>query len=153
MPCSNRALDGLLGQIADAEAAGVRIVHGGNRIDRPGFYLEPTIVTRIAEDNPLYQQEAFGPVLSFYVVDTEDEAIRLANATRFGLGSYVFDADVDHARQVAARLEAGMVYINSCFADSPSLPFGGVENSGFGRELSELGIAEFVNRKLVRVAR
>ncbi|MFF1919264.1 NAD-dependent succinate-semialdehyde dehydrogenase [Streptomyces sp. NPDC058221] len=149
---SERALEGLLRQIQEAEDAGGRIVYGGNRVDRPGFYLEPTIITDITEDNPLFHEEAFGPVLSFYVVGSEDEAIRLANATRFGLGSYVFDADVEHAQQVATRIEAGMVYINSCFADSPNLPFGGVKNSGFGRELSELGIGEFVNRKLVRTA-
>ncbi|MCA1218244.1 NAD-dependent succinate-semialdehyde dehydrogenase [Streptomyces sp. 8L] len=150
---SERALRGLLRQIREAADAGGRVVHGGDRVDRPGFYLEPTIITDITEDNPLHQEEAFGPVLSFYVVDSEDEAIRLANATRYGLGGYVFDADVDHARQVAARIEAGMVYINSCFADSPSLPFGGVKNSGFGRELAEPGIGEFVNRKMVKVAR
>ncbi|MEX3979979.1 NAD-dependent succinate-semialdehyde dehydrogenase [Paraburkholderia sp. EG287A] len=149
---SERALEGLLKQIADAKAAGARIVHGGRRVERPGFYLEPTIVTDIAADNPLYQQEAFGPVLSFYVVNSEEEARELANATRFGLGSFVFGADIEHAKRVASRLEAGMVYINSCFADSPGLPFGGVKNSGFGRELSELGIGEFINRKLVRVA-
>ncbi|MEM5399893.1 NAD-dependent succinate-semialdehyde dehydrogenase [Paraburkholderia unamae] len=149
---SERALEGLLKQIADAKAAGARIVHGGRRVERPGFYLEPTIVADIAADNPLYQQEAFGPVLSFYVVNSEEEALELANATRFGLGSFVFGADIEHAKRVASRLEAGMVYINSCFADSPGLPFGGVKNSGFGRELSELGIGEFINRKLVRVA-
>ncbi|WP_371798543.1 NAD-dependent succinate-semialdehyde dehydrogenase [Streptomyces sp. NBC_01707] len=150
---SERALEGLLRQIQEAKDAGGRIVHGGNRVDRPGFYVEPTIITDITEDNPLYHEEAFGPVLSFYVVDNEDEAIRLANATRFGLGSYVFDADIDHAQQVATRIEAGMVYINSCFADSPSLPFGGVKNSGFGRELAEFGIGEFLNRKMVKIAR
>ncbi len=149
---SERALEGLLDQIEAARAAGARIVRGGRRVDRPGFYLEPTIITDIAEDNPLYQQEAFGPVLSFYVVDTEDDAVTLANATKYGLGGYVFDADVEHAKQVAARIESGMVYINSCFVDSPALPFGGVKNSGFGRELSELGIGEFLNRKLIRVA-
>ncbi|MEU3053569.1 NAD-dependent succinate-semialdehyde dehydrogenase [Streptomyces griseus] len=148
---SERALDGLLRQIGEAEDAGGTIVTGGSRVDRPGFYLEPTIITDITEDNPLYHEEAFGPVLSFYVVDSEEEAIRLANATRFGLGSYVFDADIEHAQQVAARLEAGMVFINSCFADSPSRPFGGVKNSGFGRELAELGIGEFLNRKMVKV--
>ncbi|MEM5402839.1 NAD-dependent succinate-semialdehyde dehydrogenase [Paraburkholderia unamae] len=149
---SERALQGLLKQIEEAQAAGARIVHGGKRVARPGFYLEPTIITDIAKDNPLYQQEAFGPVLSFYVVDSEEEAIELANDSKYGLGAFVFDTDVEHAKLVASRLEAGMVYINSCFADSPGLPFGGVKNSGFGRELSELGIGEFLNRKLVRVA-
>lgn len=149
---SERALQGLLAQIREAEAAGARIVHGGGRVDRPGFFLEPTIITGIAEDNPLHRQEAFGPVLSFYVVDTEEEAVELANATPYGLGGYVFDADVEHARRVASRIESGMVYINSCFVDSPRLPFGGVKNSGFGRELSEIGIGEFLNRKLIRVA-
>jgi succinate-semialdehyde dehydrogenase/glutarate-semialdehyde dehydrogenase len=149
---SERAPEGLLKQIEETKAAGARIVHGGKRVDRPGFYLEPTIVTDIAEDNPLYQQEAFGPVLSFYVVDSEEQAIRLANATQYGLGAFVFDADVKHAKQVASSIESGMVYISSCFVDSPGLAFGGIKNSGFGRELSEVGIGEFLNRKLVRVA-
>lgn len=148
---SERALLGLLRQIEDAKAAGARIVHGGKRVDRPGFYLEPTIIADIGEDNPLCTQEAFGPVLSFYVVDNEEEAIRLANATPYGLGGYVFDADVRNAKRIASRIDSGMVYINSCFADSPGLPFGGVKNSGFGRELSEIGIGEFINRKLIRV--
>jgi succinate-semialdehyde dehydrogenase / glutarate-semialdehyde dehydrogenase len=149
---SEPALEGLLKQIENAKAAGALIVHGGKRIDRPGFYLEPTIITDIAETNPLYQQESFGPVLSFYVVNSEEEAIKLANATKYGLAAFVFDADIEHARRVASRIEAGMVYINSCFVDSAGLPFGGVKNSGFGRELSELGIGEFLNRKLVRIA-
>lgn len=149
---SERALDGLLKQIADAKAAGAQIVCGGQRVNRPGFYLEPTIIAGITKDNPLYYQEAFGPVLSFYVVDSEEEAIQLANDSNYGLGAFVFDVDIEHAKAVAARIEAGMVYINSCFADSPALPFGGVKNSGFGRELAELGIGEFINRKLIRVA-
>ncbi|WP_227247547.1 NAD-dependent succinate-semialdehyde dehydrogenase [Paraburkholderia caribensis] len=149
---SEQALNGLVRQIEAAQAAGAQIVFGGKRVDRPGFYLEPTIITDIAEDNPLYQQEAFGPVLSFYVVGSEEEAIELANSSKYGLGAFIFDEDVEHAEQVASRIESGMVYINSCFVDSPGLPFGGVKNSGFGRELSELGMGEFLNRKLVRVA-
>ncbi|HBL6926159.1 TPA: NAD-dependent succinate-semialdehyde dehydrogenase [Citrobacter koseri] len=148
---SERALLGLLKQIEEAKAAGANIVFGGNRVDRPGFYLEPTIITDITEANPLYTQEAFGPVLSFYVVDSEEEAIRLANATPYGLGGYVFDADTKNAQRIASHIDSGMVYINSCFADSPGLPFGGVKNSGFGRELSEIGMGEFLNRKLIRV--
>ncbi|PTR35119.1 succinate-semialdehyde dehydrogenase/glutarate-semialdehyde dehydrogenase [Luteibacter sp. OK325] len=148
---SERALEGLLKQIDDARAAGARVVQGGSRVNRPGFFLEPTIITDISPENPLFQQEAFGPVLSFYVVDTEEEAIELANATKFGLSGYVFDADIKHAKEVAARIESGMVYINTCFIDAPETPFGGVKNSGFGRELSELGIGEFINRKLIKV--
>jgi hypothetical protein len=137
---SERALEDLLTQIQGAKAAGACIVLGGKRIDRPGFYLEPTIITDIAQDNPLYQQETFGPVLSFYVVDNEEEAINLANATRFGLGSAVFSADVERAKKVAAKIEAGMVFINSIAYSAPEVPFGGVKNSGYGREPSELGI-------------
>jgi succinate-semialdehyde dehydrogenase / glutarate-semialdehyde dehydrogenase len=148
---SERALEGLLKQIEDAKAAGATIVQGGSRVNRPGFFLQPTIISDIAPDNPLFQQEAFGPVLSFYVVDTEEEAIALANATKFGLSGYVFDDDTTHAQAVAAKLESGMVYINTCFNDAPETPFGGVKNSGFGRELSELGIGEFINRKLIKV--
>ena len=149
---SERALQGLLTQIEQARAAGATVVFGGNRVDRPGFYLQPTILTDIVPNNPLYTQEAFGPVLSFYVVDTEEEAIALANATPYGLGGYVFDTDTQNARRIADQIDSGMVYINSCFADSPGLPFGGVKNSGFGRELSEIGMGEFLNRKLIRVA-
>ncbi len=110
---SERALLGLLEQIEGAKAAGAKVVIGGNRLDRPGFFLEPTIITEISRENPLFEQETFGPVLSFYVVDTEEEAVELANATKFGLGSSVFSANVEHAKHVAARIEAGMVFINS----------------------------------------
>ena len=149
---SERAINGLLAQIEGARAAGARIVTGGNRIDRPGYFLEPTIIADIAEDNPFFQQEAFGPVMSFFVVDTEEEAIRLANATKFGLGSSIFSADIDRAKQIAERIDAGMVFINSFANSGPAAPFGGVKNSGFGRELCELGIGEFVNRKLMSVS-
>jgi len=149
---SEAALNGLLAQIEQAKNAGAKIAFGGRRIDRPGFFLEPTIITDIASSNPIAQQEIFGPVLQYYVVDTEEEAVALANSTKFGLSGYVFDADIEHAKDVASRIESGMVFINSCFSDSPSLPFGGSKNSGFGRALSELGIGEFINRKLVHVA-
>ncbi|KYH07212.1 succinate-semialdehyde dehydrogenase [Chryseobacterium cucumeris] len=148
---SEKALQGLLKQIEDTKSAGGNIVFGGKRVERPGFYLEPTIITNISKENPLYKQEAFGPVLSFYIVDSEEQAIHLANDIDYGLGGYIFDEDIEHAQQVAAKIESGMVYINSCFTDAPHLPFGGIKNSGFGRELSELGIGEFINRKMIRV--
>jgi succinate-semialdehyde dehydrogenase/glutarate-semialdehyde dehydrogenase len=100
---SERGLNGLLAQINGAKAAGAKIVLGGRRLDRPGFYLEPTIVTNIGKDNPLRQQETFGPVLSFYTVDSEEEAIELANATPFGLGSSVFAADVERSSSILIR--------------------------------------------------
>lgn len=149
---SERALDLLLEQIRIAKDGGAQVALGGNRIDRPGYYLEPTILTGINEKNPAADLEFFGPVASCYVVDTADEAIELANATPFGLGASVFTSDVDRGRQVARQIESGMVYINQPAWTGPEIPFGGIKNSGFGRELAELGFGEFVNRKLVNVA-
>jgi succinate-semialdehyde dehydrogenase/glutarate-semialdehyde dehydrogenase len=113
--------------------------------------MEPTIVTDIDRHNPLYLQETFGPVASFYVVESEDEAVALANATTFGLGGSIYTADLDRGRRLANRIDSGMVFINHPTYSLPELPFGGVKNSGFGRELSELGFAEFTNRKLINV--
>ena len=149
---SQRALDLLLEQIEIAEKDGARVVVGGGRIDRPGFYLEPTVLTGIDETNAAYNTEFFGPVAAFYVVDTESEAIELANDTPFGLGASVFTADTARGRRVAAQIDSGMVFVNQPAWTAPELPFGGVKRSGFGRELAELGFGEFVNRKLVNVA-
>jgi succinate-semialdehyde dehydrogenase/glutarate-semialdehyde dehydrogenase len=142
----------LLKQIEIAWERGATIVMGGKRINRPGFYVEPTIITDISPENPLFQQETFGPVASLYVVDGVEEAIALANATRFGLGASVFGTDLAKARMVAGEIQSGMVFINSAAYFAPELPFGDVKNSGFGKELGEMGIGEFVNRKLVRIA-
>jgi succinate-semialdehyde dehydrogenase / glutarate-semialdehyde dehydrogenase len=149
---SESALNGLLKQIEIARTGGARVVIGGKRIDRPGFYLEPTILADISEENPIYLQELFGPVLSFYVVETIDEAVRIANATSFGLGASVFTADLERGKDIARRIDSGMVFINQPVWSAPELPFGGIKNSGYGRELSELGIGEFVNRKLINVS-
>jgi succinate-semialdehyde dehydrogenase/glutarate-semialdehyde dehydrogenase len=149
---SEKAMKGLLHQIDLAKRGGAKVVLGGNRIERPGFYLEATILTDISSDNPIYTQELFGPVASLYVVATEDEAIELANATPFGLGGSVFTADLEHGKKVAARIESGMVFVNHPTWTAPELPFGGIKNSGYGRELSELGFGEFVNRRLVSVS-
>ena len=148
---SKNALDNLIDQVDKARQAGARLVTGGERINRPGYYFKPAILTDIDSENPAFAQEFFGPVLSFYVVDTEDEAIELANATPFGLGSTVFSGDVERARKFAEGIEAGMVTINNPTWTAPELPFGGVKNSGYGRELSELGFGEFVNQRLVSV--
>ena len=145
-------MTGLLKQIDGAIAAGAKVVIGGHRVERPGFYVEATILSEIAEQNPVRQQELFGPIISFYVVKTEDEAIELANSTSFGLGGSIFTADLEHGRSLADRIDSGMVFVNNPTWTAPELPFGGVKNSGYGRELSELGFGEFVNRKLVSVS-
>ncbi len=149
---SEKALEGLLRQIDTAKRAGARVALGGARMSRPGFYLEATILTDISADNPVYVQELFGPVVSFYVVESEAAAVRLANATPFGLGGSVFTADLERGRRVADQIESGMVFVNHPTWTAPELPFGGIKNSGYGRELSELGFGEFVNRKLVSIS-
>jgi succinate-semialdehyde dehydrogenase/glutarate-semialdehyde dehydrogenase len=149
---SENAMNGLLRQIEAAKKGGARVVLGGGRADRPGFYVEATILADIGKDNPVYRQELFGPVASFYVVDTEDAAVELANATPFGLGGSVFTGDLKRGRRVASRIDSGMVFINHPTWTAPALPFGGIKNSGYGRELSELGFGEFVNRRLVSVS-
>lgn len=150
---SERALDLLLEQIETAKQGGAEVRTGGNRIDRPGFYLEPTVLTGITKGNPAYTEEFFGPVLAAYVVDTEEEAIALANDTPWGLGASVFTGDTKHGRAIASRIESGMVFINQPAWTAAEVPFGGTKSSGFGRELGELGFGEFVNRKMVNVAK
>ncbi|PNP53524.1 hypothetical protein THARTR1_06218 [Trichoderma harzianum] len=142
---------GILRQIEEAKAAGATVVVGGKRIDRPGAYVEPTLITDISRENPLFREETFGPVASLYIVDTEEEAIELANATPYGLGGAVASSNIEHAKKVAAQIETGMVFINSGLNNSAATPFGGAKNSGFGRELAEIGFNEFVNKKLIRV--
>jgi succinate-semialdehyde dehydrogenase/glutarate-semialdehyde dehydrogenase len=149
---SERALELILDQIRIATDGGAQVVLGGSRIARPGYYLEPTILIGIDEKNPAWTLEFFGPVASYYVVDTEDEAVALANATPFGLGASLFTADLDRGRKLAKQIDSGMVFINQPAWTAPEIPFGGTKNSGFGRELSELGFGEFVNRKLVNTA-
>ncbi|WP_230291196.1 aldehyde dehydrogenase family protein [Croceicoccus sp. Ery5] len=149
---SEKALNDLLDQIGRARIAGAQIALGGNRIDRPGFYLQPTILTGVDRDNPVYSEEIFGPVLAYHVVDTEEEALAIANDVRLGLGSAVFTGDPDRGAALALRIEAGMTFVNHPTWSAPQLPFGGIKASGYGRELGEPGIGEFVNRKLVAVS-
>ncbi|MCE9575848.1 MAG: aldehyde dehydrogenase family protein, partial [Deltaproteobacteria bacterium] len=146
------ALVALLAQINAAVAAGARILLGGERIARPGSFMQPTILTDIAPENPAYRGELFGPVALFFRVADEGAAIALANDSDFGLGGSVFTRDVARGKRVASRLDTGMVFINHPTWTTPELPFGGVKHSGYGRELSSQGIQEFVNKKLVRVA-
>ena len=146
------ALVNLLDQIKRAVAKGAKVLLGGNRIDRPGSFMQPTILTNIKPGNPAYREEFFGPVALFFRVKNEDEAVALANDSDFGLGGSVFTKNVELGKQVASRIDTGMVFINHPTWTACDLPFGGIKNSGYGRELSSLGIQEFVNKKLVRIA-
>ncbi|UOA08640.1 NAD-dependent succinate-semialdehyde dehydrogenase [Methylobacter sp. S3L5C] len=146
------ALIQLLDQIERAVADGATLVTGGKRIDRPGYFLQPTILTNIKPTNSAFREELFGPVALFFKVKNEEEAIALANDSDFGLGGSVFTQDIARAKRVASLINSGMVFINQPTWTSPDLPFGGIKNSGYGRELSSLGIHEFVNKKLVRIA-
>lgn len=145
------ALIKLLDQVKRAIANGATLVMGGNRIDRPGAFMQPTILTNIQPDNPAFREEFFGPVALLFRVKNEDEAIALANDSEFGLGGAVFTKDIARGKRVASRIDTGMVFINHPTDSTPDLPFGGIKNSGYGRELSSMGIQEFVNKKLVRV--
>jgi succinate-semialdehyde dehydrogenase/glutarate-semialdehyde dehydrogenase len=146
---SGSAVDGLLEQIDDAVKKGATLVTGGHRIDRPGHFLEATILAGVTPDMRAYHEELFGPVAVLYKAANEDEAVALANDSPYGLGGSVFCADLERARRVADRIETGMVWINHPTSSLPNLPFGGIKRSGFGRELSNVGIHEFVNQKLV----
>jgi succinate-semialdehyde dehydrogenase / glutarate-semialdehyde dehydrogenase len=146
------ALVTLLAQVKRAVAKGATVVLGGKRIKRPGSYMQPTILTNISSSNPAFREEFFGPVALFFRVKNEDEAVALANDSDFGLGGSVFTQAVARGQHVARRLDTGMVFINHPTWTAADLPFGGIKQSGYGRELSSLGIQEFVNKKLVRVS-
>jgi succinate-semialdehyde dehydrogenase / glutarate-semialdehyde dehydrogenase len=149
---SQRALNTLLGQLERAKVGGSKIVTGGRRVERAGFYLEPTVLAEIDARNPIYKEELFGPIAAFYSAKDAEEAILLANDTPYGLGASVFTEDLDRGRRVAAQIESGMVFVNQPFQTAAELPFGGIKNSGYGRELSLAGFDEFVNKKLVTSA-
>jgi succinate-semialdehyde dehydrogenase/glutarate-semialdehyde dehydrogenase len=145
---SKTAADRLEDQVKRAVSQGAKIVAGGKR---EGNFFEPTVLTDVKPGNDAYSEELFGPVAQVYRVQSEEEAVKLANDTPFGLGSYLMTNDPEQAQRVANQIDAGMVYVNIVGADGAELPFGGTKRSGFGRELGRLGAEEFVNKKLIRV--
>lgn len=139
-------------QVQRAVDAGATIVLGGKRVDRDGAFMQPTIITNMLPGNPVYYEELFGPVATFFRVKDEKEAIELANDSPFGLGGSVFTQDIERGKRVASKIDSGMVFINHPTWTQADLPFGGTKGSGYGRELSALGLDEFVNKKLIRIS-
>ena len=148
---SDSALQLIMRQIKEATSHGAKVLLGGNRAGTVGAFLEPTVLIGLTPDNPAYKQEFFGPVALIFPAKDEAEAIAIANDSPFGLGGSVYSTDIERAKRVASRMETGMVFINYPDLSWPDLPFGGIKRSGYGKELSNLGLEEFVNKKLVLV--
>ncbi|GAA3659639.1 aldehyde dehydrogenase family protein [Nocardioides ginsengisoli] len=143
------AADNLEKQVAQAVEGGAELTSAG---DRNGAFFPSGVLSGLTTDNPAYHQELFGPVAMVFRAADEDDAVRIANDTPYGLGSYVFSTDAAQAARVADQIDAGMVFVNGVGLDAAELPFGGVKRSGFGRELGRFGMEEFVNKKLIRTA-
>ncbi len=144
--------DAIYRQVTDTVVDGGRIVTGGAPLERAGFFFQPTVVADVDLSSPMFREETFGPAAAVMKARDDEHAIELANATAFGLGANIWTRDVAHAARMAALLEAGMVFVNGMVASDPRLPFGGVKRSGYGRELSDLGLHEFVNEQTVWIA-
>jgi succinate-semialdehyde dehydrogenase / glutarate-semialdehyde dehydrogenase len=144
------ALLQLVHQVNDAVAHGAKLLMGGKRLERPGAFMEITILADIKPGNPAFRDEFFGPVVSFFRVKDEAEAIALANDSDFGLGGSVWTRDAERGKRVASQIDTGMMFVNNIDWTDAELPFGGIKDSGYGRELGNMGIQEFVNKKLVR---
>jgi succinate-semialdehyde dehydrogenase/glutarate-semialdehyde dehydrogenase len=143
------AVSSLQADVEKTIAAGAVLLTGGKPLDRPGNYYAPTVLTDVPKNSPAYREELFGPVACIFRAKNLDEAIRISNDTRFGLGASAWTSDPAERERFINEIEAGMVFINKMVASDPRLPFGGVKHSGYGRELGPYGIREFTNVKTV----
>ena len=148
---SARLAEELETQVQDSVSKGARLVCGGRRTSPDGAFFQPTVLTDIPPESPAYRDELFGPVGCVFVARDLDDALRIANDTRFGLGASAWTNDADEQERFVRGLEAGSVFVNDMVVSDPRFPFGGVKASGYGRELSDVGLREFVNVKTVRV--
>jgi succinate-semialdehyde dehydrogenase/glutarate-semialdehyde dehydrogenase len=135
--------------VQDAVAKGASVLVGGNRVDRPGWFYEPTLLAQITSEMDLYFEEVFGPVAALFTVDSLDEAIEIANSHPYGLGANLWSEDEAERAQFVRDIASGIAFVNGMVTSYPELPFGGVKQSGYGRELTELGMREFMNAKTV----
>jgi succinate-semialdehyde dehydrogenase/glutarate-semialdehyde dehydrogenase len=143
--------DNIARQVEESVNKGARVITGGKTINGRGFFYEPTVLSDVSMDSPAANEEMFGPVAPMFVVDNEEEAIMLANNTQFGLGASLWSKNINKAIELSKEIQSGNVYINTIVKSNQRLPFGGVKKSGYGRELSEVGIHEFVNIKTIAV--
>jgi succinate-semialdehyde dehydrogenase/glutarate-semialdehyde dehydrogenase len=150
--CTEAAAVKIADQVKRAVDGGAKILLGGKRVDRAGAFMQATILTNMLPDNPVFNEEFFGPVALFFTVKNEEEAIALANNSPFGLGGSVFTQDIERGKRIANQIDTGMVFINHPTWTQADLPFGGTKGSGYGREMAELGLNEFVNKKLIRIS-
>lgn len=151
-PLANEAqVTTLADQVQRSVRAGARLLTGGHPLDRPGYYFAPGVLTDITPESPAYREEVFGPVALLFRARDIDQAIAIANDSQFGLGASAWTSDDRERDRFVSDLEAGMVFINGMVASDPRLPFGGVKQSGYGRELSVYGLREFVNIKTVSI--
>ena len=145
-------LENLERQVAATVSEGAELKTGGTRLDRPGYFFPPTVLSGVKPGMTAFTDETFGPVVAITRFTTEDEAIELANDTRYGLGATVWSTDADRARAVARRIDSGAVSVNTLVASDPRLPFGGIKRSGYGRELATVGLHEFTNIRTYKLA-
>jgi succinate-semialdehyde dehydrogenase/glutarate-semialdehyde dehydrogenase len=143
--------DSLEEQVSKTVKMGARVLLGGKRIERFGYFFAPTVLTNIPENSPADHEELFGPVASIFHADGIETAVRIANKTEFGLGSCIWTNDDRERDYFIAEIEAGAAFVNGMVASDPRLPFGGIKQSGYGRELGREGIREFVNIKTVSI--
>lgn len=144
--------DEVAGQVEDAKAHGATVLCGGNKVEGPGFFYEPTILSNVTPQMRVYSEEVFGPVATLYRARDEEEALFIANDSPFGLAASVWTSEARERERFVERLEVGMIFVNAMVASTPELPFGGLKQSGYGRELGDLGLREFCAVKTVWVA-
>jgi succinate-semialdehyde dehydrogenase/glutarate-semialdehyde dehydrogenase len=144
-------LETLERQVAATVEEGAELKTGGTRLDRPGYFFPPTVLSGVKPGMTAFTDETFGPVVAITPFSSEDEAIELANDTRYGLGATVWSQDAERAEGVARRIESGLVSVNALVASDPRLPFGGIKRSGYGRELASVGMHEFTNIRTFKI--
>jgi acyl-CoA reductase-like NAD-dependent aldehyde dehydrogenase len=140
-------MEGIVGRTIKS---GAELLTGGERANSIGYFFRPTIFKNVLPDMEIAREEVFGPIAPIIIADNEQEAMRIANDSKFGLGASIWTQDLEKAERLSEAVESGIVTVNSMVVSDPRVPFGGIKNSGFGRELSRYGMLEFVNIKSVR---